>query len=290
VHLPDVHASCRWSGFVDKNGTKEISMPYQQEDKTIFEDLLSPSRWKGMRGKPLNELIILVGKYFLGTPYAANTLETGKKETLVFDLRRFDCFTFVENCIVLARLIEAAKSSFGDYRGQLGKIRYRRGELRGYSSRLHYFSDWLYDNEEKGIVRDVTVEIGGVPVVKEINFMTTHPNDYPALKDGTVFREIQDAEKRLSRQFRYIVPKSGFGQIQDRIEDGNLIGIATDIGGLDIAHVGFAMRTGGHIHLLHASEKEGKVVLSASSLSDYLFETDMRSGIVVARVLPCSPT
>lgn len=260
-------------------------MPYQPEDRKICEELLSLPRWKESGKRRLNELVILVGKYFLGAPYAANSIETEGGETLVVNLRQFDCFTFVENCVVLARLIEAGKSSFEDYTEHLEIIRYRRGELSGYSSRLHYFSDWLYDNGEKGMVKDITREIGGISTVKEINFMTAHPEKYPALEDEASYREMLDVEKRLSGKPRYIIPKAGFGQIQDKIEDGNLIGITTDIDGLDVTHVGFTLRVKDHIHLLHASETEGKVVLSENTFGHYLSAVNTRSGIAVAQVL-----
>jgi hypothetical protein len=266
---------------------KEKSVLYQPEDRKICEDLLLPSRWKGSGKRSLNKLLILVGKNFLGVPYAANTIETEGGETLVVNLRQFDCFTFVENCVVLVRLIDAGKTSFEDYTAQLEKIRYRRGGLKGYSSRLHYFSDWLYDNREKGMVKDITAEIGGKPVMKEIHFMTKHPENYPALKNEASYREMLAVEKRLSGQDRSIIPKSGFGKFEGRIEDGNLIGITTNMEGLDVAHVGFAVWVKNHIHLLHASEKEGKVVLSENTLGHYLSAVNTRSGIVVSQVLAC---
>jgi len=260
---------------------------YQPEDRKICEDLLSPPRWKGSGKRSLNELLILVGKNFLGAPYAANTIETEGGETLVVNLRQFDCFTFVENCVVLARLIKAGKTSFEDYSDQLEKIRYRRGGLKGYSSRLHYFSDWLYDNGKKGMVKDITLEIGGKPVLKEIHFMTKHPENYPALKNEAPYREMLAVEKHLSGQARYIIPKSGFRKLEGRIGDGNLIGITTDMEGLDVTHVGFAVWVKNHIHLLHASEKEGTVVLAENTLGHYLFKVNTRSGIVIAQVLAC---
>jgi hypothetical protein len=257
---------------------------YQPEDRKICEELLSLPRWKVGGKRRLNELVILVGEYFLGAPYAANSIETEGGETLVVNLTQFDCFTFVENCVVFARLIEAGRTAFGDYTAQLEKIRYRRGKLKGYSSRLHYFSDWLYDNREKGTVKDITAEIGGTPVLKEIDFMTKHPENYPALKDAAAHRDMQDVEKRLSRQSRHIIPKAEFGQVEGRIEDGYLIGVTTDMEGLDVAHVGFAVWIKNHIHLLHASLEEQKVVVSKKTLNGYLMDKETISGILVVQV------
>ena len=127
-----------------------------------------------------------VGKYFLGFPYAKNTLERQGRETLVINLREFDCFTFVENVVALAGMVQKGKAHFRGYAAQLKKIRYRHGISKGYTSRLHYFSDWLYDNEQKGILKNVTRRSGGEPFRKNFNFMTRHREEYPALSIGEI--------------------------------------------------------------------------------------------------------
>jgi len=257
------------------------------EDQGICEALLSSPRWVVAGKKTVDELVVMVGKSFLGIPYKENTIESEGIETLVVNLRQFDCFTFVENVIVLAQLIHAGKTGFDDFIVQLKKIRYRQGAVAGYASRLHYFSDWLDDNREKGMVSDITAEIGGTRVLKEIHFMTKHPGNYPAMKDGSSCREIMAVEKRLSAAPRYVIPKAGFWQFEGRIGDGNLIGITTDVEGLDVSHTGFAVWMNEHVHLLHASQKEGRVVISENTLGSYLSEGTARSGIMVGQVLTC---
>ncbi len=56
-------------------------------------------------------------------------------------------------------------------------------------------------------------------------------------------------------------------------ENGDLIAITTDIKGLDVMHVGLAVRLGSRIHLLHASEAEKRVVISDVTLHQYLSRT-----------------
>ena len=149
-------------------------MPASPADIKIIQDLLRPGRWEGQTLKSSGELALAVGSHFLGTPYAAGTLEQGKRERLQINLRQLDCFTFVENTMALARLIRLGKSSFADFAASLEAIRYRKGLLDGYPSRLHYFSDWLYDNQEKGWIKDITKEIGGEPFRKQFSFMTAN--------------------------------------------------------------------------------------------------------------------
>jgi hypothetical protein len=263
---------------------KGIGVIYQPEDPKICRGLLSLPRWKKHEKSAVNELVVTVGKYFSGAPYVANTIETEGRETLVINLRQFDCFTFVENVVVLAQLVEAGKTTFESFVKHMKRIRYREGLLRGYASRLHYFSDWLQDNEKKGIVKDITAEIGGSSCLKEIHFMTRHPENYPGLKINTSYREMLDVEKRLSKRTLYHIPKIELRQVEEKIMDGDLIGITTGIEGLDVTHVGFALRVKNHIYLLHASEKQEKVVISKNTLNHYLDIADTRSGILVGRV------
>jgi hypothetical protein len=156
--------------------------------------------------------------------------------------------------------------------------------LQGYSSRLHYFSDWIHDNQKKGVVRDVTAKIGGRPLRKAITFMTTHPDFYPSLKNTAKLRRMKSIEKTISRRSLFFIPKKTLGRLEDRIRDGDLIAITTNTKGLDVQHVGLATRVKNRIHLLHASSTEGKVVLSKKTLYRYLMQSKVRSGIMVARV------
>jgi hypothetical protein len=227
----------------------------------------------------------MVGEHFSGVPYVANTLEMEGKEALVINLRQFDCFTFIENVVVLAQLIEAGKTTFGDYTAQLERIRYRRGIVNGYSSRLHYFSDWLQDNEEKEILKDVTAEIGGRSYIKAINFMTRHPEHYPHLKVDASYREMLAVEERLSGRPMCFIPKTGLRQVEDRIKEGDIIGVTTGVDGLDVQHVGFALRVKKRVRLLHASTEEKKVVISESTLHHYLSKRKTCTGVIVGRVI-----
>jgi hypothetical protein len=259
---------------------------YQPEDRAIYDDLVRSFRNYGERARSISELIMGVGKYFLGFPYVSHTLEREGRETLVINLREFDCFTFVENVVVLAGLISKGKSHFMSYAAQLKKIRYRRGISKGYSSRLHYFSDWLYDNEKKGIVIDVTRRAGGEPFRKYFNFMTRHREDYPALSMEKSYRDMMAIEKRLSGRLLHHIPKAALGKLGDAVENGDLIAIITGIEGLDVIHVGLAVRLRKGIHLLHASEVEKKVVISDVTLHQYLSRRKMMTGIMVGRAIP----
>ncbi len=221
---------------------------------------------------------------FIGIPYAAHTLENGQDENLVINLHQFDCTTFVETCLALQRTLNMPNTNFEAYIRQLKNIRYRDGELNGYTSRLHYFTDWIANNIEKGFVEDVTKNYSGIPYQKEINFMSTHPNAYPQLKaDTTLIKSIIEAEKRLSNQTFYYIPKEEIASIENEIESGLIVAFTTNINGLDIVHNGIITKKDGKTHMIHASSDAGKVVITKKTLSVYMMQNQIQSGIILLK-------
>lgn len=230
------------------------------------------------------DLIVEIGRAFLGAPYRDNILERSGKEKLVVSLNAFDCTTFVETVLALAGSFRSGHSSRTEFRKHLKQIRYRQGKISGYASRLHYFTDWLGDNAKKKIFKDVSRRLGGKPCRRKINFMTAHPNLYAALKDKTALDEIRRLESRLSRKTFYLIDKKNFDAAKEKILNGDIIAFAAAQEGLDVAHVGFAVRQGKSLHLLHASSKEEAVVLSRKTLAGYLKSGKKFTGIFVARL------
>src|SRR5690606_29304872 len=105
---------------------------------------------------------VRVGELALGTPYEAFTLEEyiraggspARSEPLTLDLSRFDCVSLIEACLAIARLARQPRPvTWAGFGTEMERMRYRDGRRTGYTSRLHYFSDWLLDNERRGLVR-----------------------------------------------------------------------------------------------------------------------------------------
>lgn len=260
---------------------------YTQQDVEICNSKFDLALSKNLSEKPINEIIIEIGKSFLGTDYIANSLEKGEKEQLVIHLTGLDCYTFLESTLVLARCIKAGRTTFEDYQNELQNIRYRDGILKEYPSRLHYFSDWIYDMNKRGIGIDITKQIGGVLYKKQIDFMRKHVDSYRQLKENPMYvLEIASIEKRISKRKTYYIPQEKIEKVESNIESGDIIGITTNIEGLDISHTGIAIRLDdGRIHLLHAPNVGHKVQISEKSLSDYIKGNKKQTGIIVLRPL-----
>lgn len=239
---------------------------------------------------PLNMVIAEVGKSFMGTPYVAGTLdENPNSEQLTIYITGLDCVTFVENALIFSRLIKTGKTDFESYKAELELIRYRNGKNTGYASRLHYFTDWIYDNEQKGIVKNITADIGGINSGKNIDFMTSHQGSYPQLVNSDeLMGEMYDVESNINMREFYYIPEENISSVYDKLETGDIIGITSSLDGLDIAHTGFVYKEGGNTYLMHASLKNKKVEISATDIQDYITGNSKQTGIVVARVLEIS--
>ncbi len=239
----------------------------------------------GIEKTGFSDKLVAIGKTFIGTPYVAKTLEIGDEESLVITLEGLDCTTYVENVLAFGLVKKENNPSFDSYVKALEKIRYRAGKLNGYGSRLHYFTEWISDNEAKGLVHNITASLGGDEIYKKLNFMSTHRDFYPALKDEASFQKIQETEEKLQQFPLCILSQEMLANNESQIQSGDIIALATAIEGLDVTHTGFAIRADdGRIHLLHASSS-GAVEISELPLVDYLKKIKKNTGVIVARPL-----
>ena len=252
-------------------------------DEGLFHDVIDRQSGPSIARKPIGDLIADLGFSFLGTPYVAHSLEDPGKERLVVNLRAFDCTTFVENVFVIARCIKLVSTSFDDFKKQLQFVRYRSGIIKEYPSRLHYFTDWVGDNQQKGTLTNVTRDIGGVPYRKAINFMTTHTASYRQLSEKTYVDEMKVVEDKLNAVDHFYIPKDRVAGAEAGIHSGDFIGITIALEGIDVSHIGLAVEKGGTMRFLHAPLSGGAVELSPGSLAAYLATHDKQTGIIVAR-------
>lgn len=242
-----------------------------------------------LREKSINDIVTEIAKSFIGVKYTANTLEPPGREQLIVNLQTFDCVTFYENSLVLARCIKKNKMTFDDYKKELQFIRYRGGIIDEYPSRLHYTSDYIYDNEKKGVLKDLTKDIGGILFKKKVNFMSTHPESYPRLKKFPEFvKAIQKIENEINTRMIYHIPKANVKRTASQIKNGDIIGITTTIEGIDCSHTAIALWQNKKLHLLHAPVPGKKVQITEIPLWEYLTKITKDAGIIVAR--PLEPT
>ncbi len=268
---------------------KAQTVIYSPSDSLRVVELLS----KAPSLTSTNEYMSHFARQLLGTPYVAQTLEKGPTEHLVVNLHQMDCTTFVETVLALSLTARDGEHTWDAYTDCLRLIRYDHGRV-AYDSRLHYFSAWIESNTLKGFISEGSQD--SLPSIFEekqtlsTNYMSTHPSEYPSLKNDTAMVSlIRDMERELSgRQYRYI-PKRllqrGTKSLKRYISNGDIIAIVTSKAGLDISHVGIASwHSDGTLHLINASQTDKKVVDSPMTLYNYMTSHPSQIGIRVVHL------
>lgn len=240
---------------------------------------------------PIGQRIVRIGETFVGSPYLPQTLDPPGPERMVINLRAMDCVTFVENMLALAHFVREAPRTALDqpeeamrrYQGMIERVRYRDGQLGGYPSRLHYFTEWLRDNETRGILTLLTDDLGGVVDPEPITFMSGHRDAYRQLVDQAAYDEIGRIEVRLNRTPRHYIPKDQVAAVANRIQDGDVLALTSTVAGLDVAHTGIAVWKDGQLRLMNAPLVGKTVEISEKNLADRLAGIRSQDGLMVGR-------
>lgn len=248
------------------------------------------SQWAGL---PIGPRTAAFGRALVGTPYQSHTLEIHDTiETPSVNFHGLDCWTLFETSLALARLMDLPEK---DRTPQallrlIEQDRYRGGSCDGsYLSRLHYLEDWAWDNDRRGLVDDITADLGGRRYANTCREMSILWKSYRYLRATPSLRPDMAAhERRIEQLPTWMIPAGHVAAIEPRLQDGDIIGIISRDGGrLSTSHVGLAMRDEkGVLRFLHAcSLKSVRRVVVDDRLSVYLRRKSGTAGILVARPL-----
>ena len=259
-----------------------------------FNRLVAKAKAGNWKGLPIGERTAAVGQALVGTRYKHFTLEIDNRiESPSVNFQGMDCWTFFETALGFARMLNEPESNWTPERllYYIELDRYRGGQCTGeYLSRLHYLEDWLYDNNRRGLVEDVTRDLGGHSVPHSAREMSTGWRHYRYLAaNRSLVGPLGRMEANVSSRPLYHIPKSQVAAIEPKLRSGDIIGvISRERNGLySTAHVGLALRTSdGVLHFMHASSPSnyGRVVID-DELSKYLYRYRSDSGILVGRPL-----
>lgn len=261
---------------------------YTREDSLFVCRVLSEAKSSGETST------LYFANRFINQPYVAHTLEVFDDERLVVNTRELDCTTLVENVLALTLCARHGKTSFKDFLHYLQSLRYRGGVIDGYPSRLHYFSDWILDNERMGFVTEVTTSDLPASIIQQstlsINYMSQHPDAYKALKaTPSLISIIRSQELKLTGLKFCYIPKSQVIKVNTKalrsvIKDGDVIAMTTNMKGLDISHLGFALWKSDGLHFLNASMRHKKVEVEPRLFREYIQTRTSCTGIRVVRL------
>ena len=259
-----------------------------------FNRLVAKAKAGNWKALTIGERTAAVGQALVGTRYKHFTLEIDNRiESPSVNFQGMDCWTFFEIALGFARMLNEPESNWTPERllHYIELDRYRGGECTGdYLSRLHYLEDWLYDNNRRGLVEDLTRDLGGQSVPHSAREMSAGWRHYRYLAaNRSLLGPLARMEANVSSRPLYQIPKSQVAKIEPKLHSGDIIGIISrDRSSIySTTHVGLALRTSdGVLHFMHASSPSnyGRVIVDAE-LSKYLNRYRSDSGILVGRPL-----
>lgn len=209
------------------------------------------------RENNLGRRIARISSRFLGRPYVIGPLEgdAGSPEVFKVSLDGFDCVTYIETVLALAQ-----SATLHEFIDAVREMRYAKGEIN-WRCRNHYMLDWVRNNEECGIIRNLTEGALSVEKTRTLSVVGGLP------PKTVTFR---------------CFPKNNLSGVQSLIQTGDLALFASTRKLLDVFHTGFLIKDDEIILLRHAARSEGAVIEQA--LTDFL-DAHRMSGFILLRPL-----
>ena len=255
-----------------------------------FNRLCDQADKENWADRPIGERTVTAGKALCGTPYGNYTLEIDDKiESPSVNFDMLDCWTFYEASLAMARLVKNPPSLWSReaFLHYIELERYRDGRCTGsYLSRMHHLEEVFADNERRGLGRNPTASLGGVPVRRNIKEMQASWRSYRYLRNNpSLIPEMARIEARVSTLPVTYIPRSRVAGIESKLQDGDVLAVATDWHSSYTSHVGLAKRDGASCRFMHAtsSRSKGRSCVVDGRISGYLQEKSSNMGLIVFR-------
>ncbi len=208
----------------------------------------------------------------VGAPY----VPVAKQDSLgVAEIRLdgFDEMSFVNTVAAIAKLSTSPGNAWPKDLGmELDKLTFRRGERNGFPSRMLYAGDWILDNKSRDNVKELTEEYSESFKTKSLEYASRHRDEFAALKDSATY----DRQKMVELGYRTFktphMKRESFGWkgVAEDLKDGDLVVLMSNAPYTDMHEIGFLKKRDDGFHLIHASEKNGKVVEEAEPILRYV--------------------
>jgi hypothetical protein len=221
-------------------------------DRRCLERLLSGTNHDSSTAGRIDAL----SRCLLGRPYKPNPL-TGSADTpevFTASLDGFDCVTYIETILALARA-----SNVDEFIAALRKIRYEQGCIE-WKRRNHYMTLWIRNNICEGIIRPVSSP--AIPLVSRQRVLSVVP--------GLAIQPI-----RIK-----CVPKRAVARFAAHLRSGDLMFFVSTRKHLDVFHAGIIVHDGKKTRMRHASRSQGAVV--EQELGEFL-DANRMAGVIAVR-------
>ncbi len=274
-----------------KSGEPRLPLSTVFKGESKFHAIIAKAERENWRSLPIGDRTVRVARELTGTPYANYSLEVDNHiESPVVNLNAMDCWTFYENALAISRMLAAKPGPYRpeDMLRMIEIERYRNGTCTGnYLSRMHHLEEVFYDNQRRGLARNITPQIpGAVRIQREIREMTVQWRNYRYLKNNpSLIAPMGKIEARVSRLPVYHIPKDKARAAEAYLQNGDICAITTREHDAYTSHVGLIVKLNGRAYFTHATSErdKGRMTIIDRPITDYLSARDKHAGMIICR-------
>lgn len=193
--------------------------------------------------------------------------------TLLIRTDAFDDMGFLNMVTAISRLATSpGHKRMNEFAKELENVTFRRGEEKGFPSRMIYFSDWVVDNKARNNVKELTEYYSDQFRTKSLEKVTRNREKYAALKDSATYED----QKMVEMGFRtHKVPhlkreQAAHKEILSEMRDGDIVVLLTSDPQTDALDIGFVRKRDDGFHLIHPSVDSATIVEESETLDRYL--------------------
>jgi hypothetical protein len=232
--------------------TGELNTPLRfepSEARRILEKAAGDSQ--------LSQRLDRISAALVGRPYDEGLLGGGPESPEEFrvDLSAFDCVTYIETVLAMARA-----GTTNEFVDTIRRIRYEDGAVDWFR-RNHYMIDWARNNEDAGFVENLTAG-------RLMEEKTCTLGLIPGLTEKTT-------------TFGYL-PTQALSDVKRTIGTGDLLLFVSTRQTLDVFHTGLVINREQGLLLRHATRTAGAVI--EQTLVEFISQNTM-AGFILLRPL-----
>lgn len=228
------------------------------EDTAIISGIINKTV---EHGGTLGERIRFAAEQLTDIPGATSS-DNDTIGTIMLNMHWLDRLPFLNTVIAIAEASRSKLPRVEEFIANYENISRRKGQDNGFISQLLYISDWIVDNVYRGNLKELTENMTGSTFkTKTLDYVTHHPEEYPALEIG----DNKERMKMIEMGYRgHKIPHlkkqtASNKELQEMMRDGDIIVMLSPLPDYDLYDVGVVAFENGEPYLIHISHQSGKV-------------------------------
>ena len=260
----------------------QYSVVIESNTQITINKLNKIAKLQQIQKKSMGDIVQWVSLQLLNSPYKYYLLDRHIPEYLYISLNDTDCMLFIEEVVVVSRLLQENKLTLDNYVAGIKQIRYH-GDVT-YCNRNHYFKDWAVMNERQGIVMDIASNLMHIRYPYLANVMSKNIAKNPENMHYPHINCIIARESVVNTEQIGFIPLKQLSKYLKYVQSGDIIGIIRNPTKADpVQHLGIAYLHDGKVGMIDASSIHSKVVIEESLLV-YLAKFNNSKGIILFRI------